>query len=122
HAGSYAGFWSARGQYSVPGARSAAVYERRRFVCSETSSLWEAPLENAKTVGALSLGSVVRIGEQQGAFVQVDRNEDGVFDGWVRASSLSQSFAERPQYPARVAKRDATQCLPDPPASTAAVR
>jgi hypothetical protein len=122
HAGSYAGFWSARGQYSVPGARSAAVYERRRFVCSETSSLWEAPLENAKTVGALSLGSVVRIGEQQGAFVQIDRDEDGVFDGWVRASSLSASFAERPQYPARVAKHDATQCLPDPPASTAAVR
>jgi len=122
HAANYVGFWGAQGQYRVPEARSAAVYERRRFVCSEEGALWEAPVENAKAVGALSLGSVVRIGEQQGAFVQIDRNEDGAFDGWVRASSLSPTFALRPQYPARVAKLDATQCLADPPAATAAVR
>jgi hypothetical protein len=122
HAANYVGFWGARGQYRVPEARSAAVYERHRFVCSEESALWEAPVENAKAAGALSLGSVVRIGEQQGAFVQIDRNEDGAFDGWVRASSLSPTFALRPQYPARVAKLDATRCLTDPPAATAAVR
>jgi hypothetical protein len=83
----------------------------------------EAPAQEAKAIGSLGLGSVVRIGAEQGGFVQIDRDEDGTYDGWILLTNLSPTFAERPQYIASTEKRGAGACLPSAsPATTAAVR
>jgi hypothetical protein len=39
---------------------------------------------------------VVRIGELQDGFVQIDRDEDGTFHGWVLVTDLSPTFTKRP--------------------------
>jgi hypothetical protein len=60
----------------------------------------------------------VRIGKEQEGFVEVDRDEDGVYDGWIASANLSPSFAERPQYLASTGKGGGTACL----APTSSVR
>ncbi len=120
-AGDYVGFWDAHGPYRVPEARTRAVYERRRFACSGRASVREAPAKEAKAVASIGKGNVVRIGEEQAGFVEVDRDEDGTFDGWTLIADLSPTFAARPQYFASAEKRGEAACLPSPsPATTAA--
>ena len=71
----------------MPEARTKAVYDQRRFVCSGRASLRETPAKDAKSIGSLALGSVVRVGQEQGNFVQVDRDEDGAYDGWALSAN-----------------------------------
>jgi hypothetical protein len=119
----YVGFWDAYGRYRVPEVRTRAVYDQRRFACTGHAPVREAPSEHAKSIGSLGLGSVVRIGREQEGFVEVDRDEDGVYDGWTLMTNLSPSFAERPEYPGSIGKRGETACLPtSSPATTASVR
>jgi glycoside hydrolase-like protein len=122
-AGDYVGFWDARGQYRVPQVRTKAVYDQRRFACSGRSPVREAPAPEVKPVGSLGLGSVVRIGDERGGFVQVDRDEDGTYDGWVLVTDLSPTFAKRPHYVPHTKEHGTAACLPSgPPGTTAAVR
>jgi hypothetical protein len=122
-AGAYVGFWDAKGRYRVPEVRTKSVYHQHRFACSGRAPVREAPAQEAKAIGSLGLGSVVRIGAEQGGFVQIDRDEDGTYDGWILLTNLSPTFAERPQYITSTKKRGAAACLPSAsPATTAAVR
>ena len=119
----YVGFWDTHGRYRMPEARIKAVYDQRRFVCSGRTSLQETPAKEAKSIGSLALGSVVRIGQEQGDFVQVDRDEDGAYDGWARSANLSPTFSERPHYLISIEKRREAACqAPTSPATTASVR
>ncbi len=117
----YVGFWDAHGSYRMPEARTRAIYEQRRFACNGHASLREAPANQAKSIGSLRLGSVVRIGEEQGGFVQVDRDEDGIYDGWTALSDLSPSFSERPRYLAGTGKSGSACFSPTSPATTASM-
>ncbi len=92
----YVGFWDARGRYRVPETRTWAVYDQRRFACTRHAPVREAPTKDAKTIASLGLGMVVRIGELQDGFVQIDRDEDGTFHGWVLVTDLSPTFTKRP--------------------------
>ena len=119
----YVGFWDTHGRYRMPEARTKAVYDQRRFVCSGRTSLQETPAKEAKSIGSLALGSVVRVGQEQGDFVQVDRDEDGAYDGWARSANLSPTFSERPHYLISIEKRREAACqAPTSPATTASVR
>ena len=119
----YVGFWDTHGRYRMPKAHTKAVYAQRRFVCSGRASLQETPAKEAKSIGSLALGSIVRVGQEQGNFVQVDRDEDGAYDGWVLSANLSPTFSERPHYLVSVDKRREAACqAPASPATTASVR
>jgi hypothetical protein len=60
-------------------------------------------------------GDVVRTGRTQGAFVEVDCDEDGRFDGWTRLTNLAAAFDKRPDWVSdrakrRAIRRGATHC------------
>ena len=82
----------------------------------------EAPANEAKVVGSVGFGRVVRIGQEQNGFVQVDPDEDGTYDGWTLVTDLSSTFAKRPYYVPH-AKEHRKAGLPSgAPATSAAVR
>ena len=119
----YVGLWGPHGRFRMPAARTMAVYDQRRFVCSGRASLQEAPAKEAKSIGSLALDSVVRVGQEQENFVQVDRDEDGVYDGWALSANLSPTFSERPHYLVSVEKRTEASCQgPTSRGTTASVR
>jgi hypothetical protein len=149
HAADYVGFWNEHGQYKVPEARTKAVYDQRRFACSGRAPVVESPDDSpapaesclcagkcpacdkpqaksqaGRNIGSrIGFGNVVRIGREQAGFVQIDRDEDGIYDGWTQLANLSPTFAERPQYVGDSERRSAAVCPPaTAPASTAAVR
>jgi Domain of unknown function (DUF1906) len=119
----YVGFWDAHGRYRIPKARTRAIYDQRRFACIRRAPVREAPSKEAKSIGSLGLGRAVRIGKEQEGFVEVDRNEDGDFDGWTLLANLSPTLAERPEYIGGIGKRGDAACrTPASPATTASVR
>jgi hypothetical protein len=148
-AGDYVGFWNEHGQYRVPEVRTKAVYDQRRFACSGRAPVVELPVDNpapnascpcagkcpacdkpqAKAgagrniVSRIGFGNVVRVGRQQAGFIQIDRDEDGIYDGWTELTNLSPTFAERPHYVGDSEKRSAAVCpTAAEPATTAAIR
>jgi glycoside hydrolase-like protein len=119
----YVGVWDSRGQYRVPETRTKAVYDQHRFACTRHAPVREAPSKDAKSIGSLGLGRVVRIGEEQEGFVEVDRNEAGIYDGWTLLANLSPTFAERPEYVGGIGMRGDAACRTlASPATTASVR
>ncbi len=116
----YIGFWDAHGQYRIPKARTRAIYDQRRFACTRYVLVRETPSKEAKSIGLLGLGRVVRIGAEQEGFVEVDRNEDGVYDGWALLANLSPTLAVRPEYIGGIGKVGDAACRPPAPLTTTA--
>jgi len=108
----YVGFWDTHGPYRVPEARTRAVYDKRRFACTRHAPVREAPSKDAKSIGSLGLGRVVRIGKEQEGFVEIDRDEDGIYDGWTLSANLSRTFGNRPEYLAGIREHVESTCLP----------
>ncbi len=129
-AGKSIGFWRREGPYVVAPERTVAIFGQRRFACNgdalirATGALPPGPLASTEHCGrpyrrcepSLPRGLVaqicyansVRIGKNNGVLVQVDYDDDGVFNGWTRIDNLTRSFATKPHYiKDQVARRSA---------------
>ena len=123
--GSDIGLWGGVGKFEVSASRTSAVYNARRFVCNGDARLRRTArsMPNDLVSGkfcragksvprpqALKFLRPIRVGQVKGQLAQVDVNEDGKFDGWTWAGNLTRSFADKPDYVFKSAKRAKAVC------------
>jgi hypothetical protein len=120
------GFWTDRGPVLVPPARTRAVHEARRFACDGDSRIRRTERSGARDLigdkllcrggrtvrhrTTIGFANTARVGRRAGPLVEVDYDEDGVFDGWTAASNLTGSFDEKPAWVFNSAERRRTRC------------
>ena len=119
-ANGHIGFWNRDGPYRVPAARTAAIFDQRRFACNGDALIYASgewpPSELASTqscsrkyikcepklqrgaIAHICYSHTVRVGNAKGGLVGIDYDDDGVFDGWTRIDNLNRSFAHKPHY------------------------
>ncbi len=118
------GFWGADGGYHVPPRRTAAIEGARRFACNgdaiirrtQASGVSDRMRRHTCAGGRydarpdrIDFANAVRLGAAHGELVEVDVDDDGVFDGWTWVGNLTADFGAKPDWIfERRARRNAT--------------
>ncbi len=100
-----AGFWRRKGAFTLTSERILTIFNTRRFVCNGDARLTD-PVSGTicrqgrrvKAPQTIKFLRPVRVGRIKGKRIEVDLNEDGVFDGWTRADNLSRHFGDKADY------------------------
>lgn len=121
----YIGFWNADGLFSVARERTAGIEERRRFACDGNSIIRHTASSSSADIvrkrqckgrdyirieTRIGFANAVRIGAESGNLVELDVDDDGVFDGWTWKGNLTANFTDKPQWIFNKTKRKAAKC------------
>jgi hypothetical protein len=89
---SYVGFWKRHKRFAVPHKRNVTIHSARRFVCELAPKIYDDQgAEIDKPVCSKTYGIAVRTYKSDATknLIHVDCDEDGVADGWMKASDVS---------------------------------
>jgi hypothetical protein len=105
------GFWDRNGVYKVPEARTAAIFNERRFVCDRRGLSLGATMTSCKSqfelkscavvpnAGEPCFARTVRVNPNQKRNpLEVDFRDYGRFDGTIEERRLTKSLSFKPFY------------------------
>jgi hypothetical protein len=119
------GFWTRDGAVMVVPARTAAIFDARRFACDGDSRIRKTARSGPRDLLASSrcrggrtvrhrttidFANTARLGRRSGSLVEVDYDDDGTFDGWTAVSNLTPSFSVKPEWIFDRNRRARTRC------------
>ena len=126
HADRPLGFWNRRGAVRLDPRRTRAVFDARRFACDGDARIRRdansGPRDlisaGSRCVGGrarnhpetIDFANSARVGRRSGDLIEVDYNDDGIFDGWTARSNLTRDFHQKPQWIFSRAQRRQARC------------
>jgi hypothetical protein len=119
------GLWRQGESHIIDEGRTFDIFATRRFACdgdavvrrdrdsasSDVARLTECKAGKANALTPkIDFANAVRVGDVTDTLIEVDVDDDGVFDGWTHHSNLTAHFGYKPDWIFETARRNATSC------------